>query len=93
MFSKNLRNVILTLLVNSIFITKSINLQLVTLILYGVGVRCDRRRFSGLSPFIEKSMVYIYLVINYLYIYIYIYIYSVACPPHYLVPSDALGSN
>ena len=35
--------------VNSILITKSINLQLLTLILYGFGVRC-------ISPFIEKSM-------------------------------------
>ena len=32
--------------VKSILITKSINVQLFTLILYGVGVRCDRRRFS-----------------------------------------------
>ena len=37
----------------SILITKSINLQLFTLILYGVGVRYDRRRFSVNSPFIE----------------------------------------
>ena len=43
--------------VNSILITKSINLQLFTLILYSVGVCCDQRRFSVLSPFIEKSMV------------------------------------
>ena len=42
--------------VNSILITKSINLQLFTLIFYGVGVRCDRRRLSVLSPSIEKSM-------------------------------------
>ena len=42
---------------NSIFITKSTNLQFFTLILYGVVVRCDRRRFSVLRPFIEKSMV------------------------------------
>ena len=42
--------------VNSILITNSIDLHLFTLILYGVGVRCDRRRFSVLSPFIEKSM-------------------------------------
>ena len=42
--------------VNSIFITKFINLQLFTLILYSVGVRCDRRRFSVLSPFMEKSI-------------------------------------
>ena len=43
--------------VNSILITKSINLALVTLILYGLGVRCDMRRFSVVSPFIEKSMI------------------------------------
>ena len=43
--------------VNSNFITKSINLQLFTLILNGAGVRCDRRRFSVFSPFIEKSMI------------------------------------
>ena len=43
--------------VNSILITKFINLQLFTLILYGVAVRCDRMRFSVLSPFIEKSMI------------------------------------
>ena len=43
--------------VNSILFTKSINLQLFTLILYGFGVRCDRIRFSVLSPFIDKSMV------------------------------------
>ena len=42
---------------NSIFITESINLQLFTLILPGVGVRRDRRRFSVLNPFIEKSMI------------------------------------
>ena len=44
-------------LVNSILITKSINLQLFTLILYGVGGRCDRRQFSVQSPFIDKSMI------------------------------------
>ena len=42
--------------VNS-FITKSINLQLFTVIVYVVGVRCNQRRFSVLSPFIEKSMI------------------------------------
>ena len=31
--------------VNSILVTKSFDLQLFTLILYGVGVNCDRRRF------------------------------------------------
>ena len=39
-----------------ILIAESVNLQLFTLILYGVWVRCDRRRFSVLNPFIEKSM-------------------------------------
>ena len=43
--------------VNSILIAKSINLQFLTLILYVVGVRCDRSRFSADIPFIEKSMV------------------------------------
>ena len=43
--------------VNSIRITKSINVQLFTLILYGFLVRCDLRRFSVLSQFIEKSML------------------------------------
>ena len=43
--------------VNYILITKSIDLQLFTLILNGFGVSCDLRRFSVLSPFIEKSMV------------------------------------
>ena len=42
--------------VNSILITNSINLQFFTIILYGVGVRCDRRRFSVHSPFIEKPI-------------------------------------
>ena len=42
--------------INSILIIESRNLQLDTLILYGFGVRCDLRRFSVLSPFIEKSM-------------------------------------
>ena len=51
--------------VNSILITIYINLQWLTLILYGVGVRCDRRRFSVHSPFIEKSMVwYIFFFFN-----------------------------
>ena len=43
--------------VNSILITKSINVQLFTLLLCGVGVRCDLMRFSVLSPFVEKSMI------------------------------------
>ena len=37
-------------------IPKSINLQFLNLILHGIGVRCDRRRFFVHSPFIEKSM-------------------------------------
>ena len=41
--------------VNSIVITKSVNLQLWTLISYGVGVRGDQRRFPVLSPFIENA--------------------------------------
>ena len=47
--------------VNSILITKSINLQLFTLILYGVGVRCDQRRFSAHSRFIDKYMAEVIL--------------------------------
>ena len=42
---------------NSILITKSLNLHLFTLILYGFGVRCDHIWFSVLSPFKEKSMI------------------------------------
>ena len=41
--------------VNLILITKYIDLQLFTIILYGVGVRCDRRRFSVLNPIIENE--------------------------------------
>ena len=40
--------------VNTILITISINLQLFTLILYAVGVRCDRKWFSVLIPLMEK---------------------------------------
>ena len=50
--------------VNLIIVSKSINLQVFTFILYGVVVRCDRRRFSVLSPFIEKSMVYIIIKLH-----------------------------
>ena len=42
--------------VNSILITKPIDVQLFNLILYGYGVRCDLRRFSVLSPLIQKSI-------------------------------------
>ena len=45
--------------VNSILLSKYINLQLFPLILHGVGVRCDRRRFSVLSQLIEKSMTHV----------------------------------
>ena len=45
--------------VNTILITKSINFKLLTLILpVRVVVRSARRRFSVLSPFIEKSMFF-----------------------------------
>ena len=43
--------------VNLILITKSTNSQLFIVILQGVGVRCDPRRFSVLSPLVEKSMI------------------------------------
>ena len=43
--------------VSSILITKSIKFTVFPLILHGVGVRCDRRRFSGHSPFIEVYML------------------------------------
>ena len=55
-FSENLRIIALKLLINSILITKPINLQVFTLILYGLGVRCDLRLVSVLRLFIEKSM-------------------------------------
>ena len=42
--------------VNTILITKSVNLQFFTLFVYGVGVRCDLRPFYVHSPVIEKSM-------------------------------------
>ena len=42
--------------VHSFLITKFINLLLFTSILYGVWVRCHRRRISLLSQFIEKFM-------------------------------------
>ena len=47
--------------VNLILITKSINLQLFTLIFYGGWVRCGRRRFLVLSLF----MVYVILEIKF----------------------------
>ena len=43
---------------NSILITKSINLEVFTLIFYGVGVCFDRGRFSVLSPFINCAHLY-----------------------------------
>ena len=45
---------------NTNLITKSINLQLSTLILYGVGVRCDRRQFSVLMSIYREAYVSIY---------------------------------
>ena len=51
-------------LVNQILITKSINSELFTLILYMLGVRCDVDIFkltAVLSPLIEKSITLIYL--------------------------------
>ena len=50
--------------VNSILITKFTNLELLTYILYGFWVCCDLRRFSLLSPFIEKSMIWQMLCTN-----------------------------
>ena len=43
--------------VYEILITKSINFQLYTLIFYGVGVCCDRRRFFVLSPWNREVCV------------------------------------
>ena len=51
------RGIIIELIRN----TKSVNLQLFTLIFSGEGVRCDPRRFPVLSPFLEKSMINIIL--------------------------------
>ena len=51
-------------LVNSILITKFIDLQLLTIILYGIGVRCDRRRFSVLIQFIEELEVETFLYLT-----------------------------
>ena len=54
--------------VNSILITKSINLQSFTLFLYGVMVCGNRMRFSVHSQFMEKSMeVLIILATNSVY--------------------------
>ena len=39
------------------FINQIYQFKLFSLVLYGVGVRCDQWRFSMLSPLIEKSMV------------------------------------
>ena len=82
-FSKNSRIVELKLLLLTRFLSP--NLLIYSYLLYFLGVlvvRCDRKRFSVLSPFIGKSMI--------LYICIY-FIYSVPRPSHYLVPSDALA--
>ena len=40
--------------VNSILITKYINLQFCTYILYGDGVRCDRRRASWIYGWLDN---------------------------------------
>ena len=53
--------------VNSILITKSINLQLFTLILYGVGVRCDVDIFkltASAQSFIQKSTLDEYIPVD-----------------------------
>ena len=56
-FSENLTIVQLKVVEITRFLSpKPINLQLFTFILYGFVVLCDHRRFSVLSPFIEKSM-------------------------------------
>ena len=62
--------------VNSILITKSINLQLFTLIFYGFRVSYDLTRLSVLSPFIEKSMFHrIILLISVTIVYLFIYLF------------------
>ena len=48
--------------VNSILITKSINLQLFTLILCGVIVLCDRSQFSAPAQFIYREVYEGYLL-------------------------------
>ena len=58
-FSENLRILALKLLELLVLITKSFNLQLFTLLLYGFRVRSDLWLFSVLSPFTEKSMSWI----------------------------------
>ena len=65
---------------NSILITKFINLQLFSLILYGVGVRCDRRRLPVLSLLIEKSMFEVYKVCDLSYISSCVVYPVSACP-------------
>ena len=59
--SKSKNRCIKIVLVNSILITTSTNLQLFTLISYSVGVRCDRVRFFVLCPLIEKVYVEVYV--------------------------------
>ena len=71
-FSENLRILLLKFhyIVNSIFITKSINFQLFTLILFGFGVSYNLMRFSVLSPCIlsmytgEVYACILYIVIS-----------------------------
>ena len=47
------------------FLLGNLSIQLFTLIVRDVEVRCDRRQFSVLCPFIEKSMtIFILLICN-----------------------------
>ena len=74
--------------VYSILITKSIDLQLFTSILYGVGGPLwSKAIFHAQS--IYRKVYDIYIKLLYI-IHTYIFFLSLS-PPHYLVPSDALG--
>ena len=55
-FSENLRVIAIALKLLELTQFLSPNLSIYTLILYGVGVRCDRGRFLIHNPFIEKSI-------------------------------------
>ena len=61
-FSENLRVVALKLLEATQFASPNLS---ISLILYGVNVRCDRGGFSVHSPFIEKSMEFFLYVCVY----------------------------
>ena len=54
--------------VNSILITKSVDLQLFTLLLCSFRVRCDHMRFSVLSPFMEMSMAIAVLNVTFFFL-------------------------